>query len=642
MCNCIWRNKRYILRFIHNTAWFNERHMLSGTKLVTTKQTAFAIGMGLIAILASFIIIYIAYTNSIKTTEKNLYRYYTNKAKLIHSLIDVNQNRQDNVILSIIEQTHENQKSKPADEYICIVDSNSNLIFHTISPKTVGNYAGNNKILLSESNICVLNDLVSKKENFTGNYISSTGESQIAAFEYVPSKNWVIGVHRSKEKLLSEIRSQYSGFTTALIIIGGFLLPISLVFLFWASRVSYKRELHIMQITKNQLKTQNELLKAAKDKAELSDRLKSSFLANISHEIRTPMNGIIGFLNLLNDKNFSNSDKSRFINIINESGNRLLGTINDIIEISKIESGDTKVNLAPIEIDDFLSYCYNLFHPEAVHKNIGLSYIEPGGQSIKRIMSDKNKLDSIMANLLKNALKFTEKGDIRFGYEVRKNKVLFFVSDTGSGIEEDKIKSIFDRFVQGDNTDTRSYEGSGIGLSICKSYVELLGGAIWVNSEVNKGSTFYFTLPYNDIIKHNIPNEKMDQIIKETLAKKIKILIVDDDNVSTRLLSVVLNNYGFELLTVKNGVDALKSCKDNPDINLVLMDIQMPEMNGHQTTRQIRKFNKDIYIIAQTAYAYVEDEERAIQSGFNDYITKPIIKDELVLALEKYLNYLKN
>ena len=253
------------------------------------------------------------------------------------------------------------------------------------------------------------------------------------------------------------------------------------------------------------------------------------------------------------------------------------------------------------------------------------------------IKTDNVKVFGILTNLVRNAIKFTYKGSIEFGYEKKGEYLEFFVKDTGIGIPEIQKELIFERFRQGSESHNRGYEGSGLGLSICKSYVEMLSGRIWVESEEGKGSTFYFTIPYNPVSEetHTIENVIFTEN-KEVQIKKLKILIVEDDEISYSLLSRVVQKISKEVLHAITGVEAVEVCRKNPDIDLVLMDIRMPEMNGNEATRQIRQFNKDLIIIAQTAYGFSSDSEMAIVAGCNDYISKPINKTLLYELIKKH------
>jgi len=382
-------------------------------------------------------------------------------------------------------------------------------------------------------------------------------------------------------------------------------------------------------------------LKHAKEKAEEGDRLKSAFLTNMSHEIRTPMNGILGFLSLLDNTDLTNATRTKYINILNSSGERLLNTINDIIEISKIESGDVDIANSEINIQKLVTFYYDFFLPEAQAKNVQFKLILPDEHKLIRVHADKNKLDSVLINLIKNAIKCTDKGKIEFGYKVVGDNIKFFVKDTGMGINTESINIVFDRFIQSDISRTKAHEGSGIGLSICKAYVELMGGSIHVESEVNKGSYFYFTIPihseeaqkiavHGDILETGSPNTVINQ------DKKVKILVTEDDDVSSVYLKTVLASIDCEIMECNNGQKALELCKDFPDIDLILMDIQMPIMNGYEATRKIREFNKNVYIIAQTAYALGGDREKALEAGCNEYIPKPVNKTQLLNLIGKY------
>jgi signal transduction histidine kinase/CheY-like chemotaxis protein len=362
-----------------------------------------------------------------------------------------------------------------------------------------------------------------------------------------------------------------------------------------------------------------------KEKAEESDRLKSAFLANMSHEIRTPMNGILGFSELLKEPDLTGEQQQEFIRIIEESGVRMLDIINAIIDISKIESGLMKTDIKELNIYKHIEYLYTFFKPEVEEKRIQLLFKNTLAADEAIIRTDSEKFSSILIKLVKNAIKYSEEGSVEFGYDKKGEYLEFFVKDTGIGIPKDRQSAIFERFIQADISDKRAYQGAGLGLSISKAYVEMLGGKIWVESEEGIGSTFYFTLPYNPELKEknvvgNIVQEKEEKV----QIKKLKILIAEDDEISEKLININVENFSKEILKARNGSEAVEACRNNPDIDLILMDIQMPEMDGYEATRQIRQFNKDVVIIAQTAFGLTGDREKAIEAGCNDYIAKPI------------------
>lgn len=392
-----------------------------------------------------------------------------------------------------------------------------------------------------------------------------------------------------------------------------------------------------------------ELMKS-KTKAEESDRLKSAFLANMSHEIRTPMNGILGFAELLKTPNLSGAEQSEYISIIKKSGDRMLNIINDIVDISKIEAGQVKVFITETKLNDQTEFLYSFFRPEVEKK--GVQFILHNGLSAKEaiIKTDKEKVYAVLTNLIKNAIKFTTRGSIEIGYKIVNPLVVktlhatspqpaqqlhatapspppllqFYIKDTGFGIPADRQQAIFDRFVQADIADTRAFQGAGLGLSISKAYVEMLGGKMWVESEEGKGSVFYFTIPYIVESEQKLSNTNGMSNEENTQNKKLKILIVEDDETSEMLISIAVRNMSKETLKVRTGTAAIEACLANPDIDLILMDIKMPEMDGYEATRQIRKFNMDVFIIAQTAFGLVDEKEKALDSGCNDYISKPL------------------
>jgi len=382
----------------------------------------------------------------------------------------------------------------------------------------------------------------------------------------------------------------------------------------------------------------NEII-TAKVKAEESDRLKSAFLANMSHEIRTPMNGILGFAELLKEPMLSDEEQQKYIKVIHKSGKRMLGIINDIVSISKIESGQMHVSISATTINEQIESVYFFYLPEVEKKGLLLSIKNSLPAKQSRIKTDREKLYAILTNLVNNAIKFTSKGSIEFGYEKKGEFLEFFVKDTGSGVPEQKKEIIFERFRQGSELITKPYDGAGLGLSISKGYVEMLGGKIWVESQPGEGSTFYFTLPYNtQSDAKKIIRKAATEPVGIYKGKELKVLVVEDDDESQFIISTVLKKFGKEILQAGTGSEAVETCRINPGLDLVLMDVRLPEMDGYEATRQIRQFNKDIIIIAQTAYGFSDDREKAIAARCNDYISKPIVIEDLTGLIQKYFS----
>jgi CheY-like chemotaxis protein len=358
----------------------------------------------------------------------------------------------------------------------------------------------------------------------------------------------------------------------------------------------------------------------------------------MSHEIRTPMNGILGFATLLKKPNLAGEKQQKYLGLIEESGNRLLVIINDLISISKIESGQMKISISEININEKMMFLFDFFSSEAERKGLELLASYPASTSPIIINTDAEKFDSILTNLIKNAIKFTERGTVEFGYEIRDHKLLFHVKDTGIGISKDKQEIIFDRFVQADLKPSRSYEGSGLGLSISKAYVEMLGGEIWLESEEDQGTQFYFDLPFNH-------NNNSDLTIKSENASnaemyfgttKTTILIAEDDEISLLYMISNLESTGFNLITAKTGQEAVDICKHNKEVKMVFMDIKMPEMDGFTAAGLLKSIRPDLPIIAQTAYALESDRAKYIKV-FDDYLTKPVKTDDLKHIVNKYL-----
>ncbi len=400
----------------------------------------------------------------------------------------------------------------------------------------------------------------------------------------------------------------------------------------------------LVDITKRK-QAENELIKA-KEKAEEGDRLKSAFLANMSHEIRTPMNGILGFTELLKTLKLKSEEQQNYIGIIEKSGARMLSIINDIISISKIEAQQIEVTVSYTNVNEQLEYIYHFFRLEAEQKKLHLSFKNGLPQKEAEIKTDSEKVYAVLTNLVKNALKFTQTGSIELGYLKKDGFLEFYVKDTGPGIAEEQKKIIFERFRQGREGLNRSYEGAGLGLSISKAYVEMLGGKIWVeNNAANNGNppgaTFFFTIPAHPVKEM----EHVSQVVSPAQStknetRKLKILIVEDDKVSEILLIKMVEGLAKTIIKTTSGVEAVEACRKNPDIDLVLMDINMPEMDGYEATREIRKFNREVIIIAQTAYALTGDREKSIAAGCNNYISKPIDRVHLRKLINKYFSVL--
>ena len=372
-------------------------------------------------------------------------------------------------------------------------------------------------------------------------------------------------------------------------------------------------------------KLAEEKLIIAKEKADESNRLKTAFLNNISHEIRTPFNGILGFLSIIQHEVLTSSERDEYISIINQSAERLMNTINDIVEISQIQTGQMKLTTSETNLKKLIRKLSDRFKPNVESKGLKFTINNSLPDNIECIYTDSIKLYTILTNLIGNAIKFTNAGSIDFCIRKMADNLEFSVKDTGIGIPAYKYQTIFERFMQADVSNTRQFEGSGLGLSIAKAYVEMLGGKIWVESEEGKGSRFYFSIPFTTELENKI-DRKHDVLAfsTENKIKHLKILIAEDDQISDLLLTRTLKTISPEVLHAKTGVDAIESCHNNPDIDLVLMDIKMPEMDGYEATRQIRQFNKDVIIIAQTAFGMAGDREKAMAAGCNDFITKPI------------------
>ena len=384
-----------------------------------------------------------------------------------------------------------------------------------------------------------------------------------------------------------------------------------------------------------EMKKMQVALENAKLKAEESERLKAAFLANMSHEIRTPMNGLLGFVDLLKDPNLSYEEKMEYITIIEESGHRMLNIINDLINISKVESGQMQLNLADSNINDQIRFIQNFFKLEASNKGIELITSCPLESDLSIIKTDREKVYAVLTNLIKNAIKFTAKGTITVGYVIKDNKMEFYVKDTGRGIPSDKLKAIFDRFQQVDTQLSNGIEGSGLGLTISKAYIEMLGGKIWVDSLVGEGSTFYFTLPYNQQLENNRPYDLIEPEPSICmLPEKVTLLIVDKDDQERKYLKELLNTYNVRILSASTYMEALEKCKSTTEIDLVLMHITKSITDGTNAVKQMKELKPSMPVVAVSTYAIDNEHSHEL---FDEIIMKPLLSDRLIQIVEKYL-----
>ncbi len=396
-----------------------------------------------------------------------------------------------------------------------------------------------------------------------------------------------------------------------------------------AYALSLFRDLAHQKAIEKDLEAQNELLRLEKEKAEERDRLKSVFLANMSHEIRTPMNGIIGFSELLKDEDLEENKRNDYVDIIINSSNQLMQIIDDILEISRLETRRVKVKYSEISINSLMLEVFNLYNEKAKTNNTPL-YIKKGLSDVESVIStDTTKLRKIIYNLIDNALRYTNEGFIELGYERKGEKIEFYVQDTGIGVREEQLTSIFGRFNQGEKKLSQQKGGLGIGLSIAKENTELLGGKIWVESVYGEGSRFIFTIPFSPV-----------NSVDENFRYENTVLIAEDEEINSLCLQILLNKYSdkIKVLEAKNGMEAVELSKKHPEINLVLMDVKMPIMDGLSATKKLREMGVEAPIIAQTASTTDTDKRQATEAGCNGFVTKPIKKEALIKILDEYLD----
>lgn len=390
-----------------------------------------------------------------------------------------------------------------------------------------------------------------------------------------------------------------------------------------------------------QKKVLNDLIQA-KQKAEESDRLKSAFLANMSHEIRTPMNAIIGFTQFLLKPELSNDKKIQYVSIISEQAYALLRIVEDILDVSKIEVGQLKIISTDVDLSNLMNETFDYYY-QRIKVLEGKSQLSISMHLDERlnglnICTDEQRLKQVLKNLLDNAVKFTEKGIIEIGCDIKDKNLVFFVKDSGIGISSEKLDIIFDRFRQAEDSSTsKKYGGTGLGLSIVKGLVELMKGNMWVESELNKGTTFYFSLPFQGISDVAQKPEPFP-IELDTKVKNYTVLVVEDDKANREFLKELFIDSNFDLLVAENGAETIDIVRRKPHISVILMDIRLPDINGLELTRIVRRDYPQIKVIAQTAYASPADIQECMKAGCHDFISKPINIQKLFTALNKYLN----
>lgn len=401
----------------------------------------------------------------------------------------------------------------------------------------------------------------------------------------------------------------------------------------------------IAQDITERMLAERELLKA-KEAAEESVRVKENFLANMSHEIRTPMNGILGMAGLLG-KTTLNASQAKFLKIIKQSADNLLVVINDILDIAKIESGKLKLEAIPFNIHDTVKAAFQTFIYKAEEKEIVYTF-KPFNLDDTLLKGDPYRLNQVLLNLLNNAIKFTDEGTVTLSGEVVSETeealtIEFAVQDTGIGIPENKLETIFEGFTQAFSSTSRKYGGTGLGLNICKNLMEMQGGKIWVESNEGLGSTFKISITYPKYLEEQAFKKAHDAVNYKSL-ENVKVLLAEDNEVNVFLAKSILEGWNFKVDVAMNGLEATELVEKNP-YDIVLMDIQMPELSGLEATHYIRtnpdKAIANLPVIALTANALKGDAEKYLNAGMNDYVSKPFDEELLYLKMEALLHHKK-
>ncbi len=499
------------------------------------------------------------------------------------------------------------------------------------------------------SNLNALTELSEQLQDFQSAYYYYTDYSEIRDSihaqdlqERIAELETLYNFEQQESKLSeknAELKRQKTQKTAILIVL--FFMIVALSFIYLAYR---EKKLAEIQIVSHKLDLENSLVQKNKELenqiterkiAEESDKLKSAFLANMSHELRTPMNAIIAFSNFLRDPELTRPKRDEYLDHITTAGDSLLRLIADIIDIAKLEAKQLKISISPVNISRLLRETYKVFtniksknqYKAELRLNIDakIDYI---------VNTDAIRVKQLVSNLLENAFKYTPSGSIEFGMLVKQEWLEFYVSDTGIGIPKAKQEKIFDRFSQVETELNKKFGGTGLGLAICKNLVNLLGGDIWVESAARKGSVFRFTLPIRDLrsieVNKDYHPEGKTKIKTPNYNWESKtILVAEDEELNYKVLDSFLSKTKARILRANDGLKAVELCMTEK-IDLVLMDIQMPNMNGYEATQAIKKLNREVPVIAQTSFAMADERDKCLSAGCDDYITKPLNLDQLL------------
>ncbi|WP_108808638.1 response regulator [Aquimarina spinulae] len=514
--------------------------------------------------------------------------------------------------------------STEIDDLSCLKKVSSGKYHAYIGPKAVANYLIktenlDNLKIVSETQYTYAPSLAVQKSNvMLSNIIAKTTNSITDREKEIIFDNW----------LYNAVVPFYKKANFWITLTGIILLSLVVILL-------------LNRYLKYLIKQKTKELKIAKERAEESNKLKTAFIHNISHEVRTPMNGIIGFSELLNDPQITSDQQKEYSKIIINSSNQLINIIDDIIEISKLETNQVEVRFEEININETLQKLFSDFQSKAISKNIAIYLNNKLTDDQGIILMDKLKIHKILQNLIDNAIKFTTKGMIEISCEIENSSLVITIIDTGIGIKPEDQELIFRNFSQSEKEATKSYDGLGLGLSIAQKNANLIGGNVTFVSMVNKGSIFTLTVPYHPIVNSVISDTPLEKEKAPDIPIKQVILIVEDGDVNFLFLKTILlkmKGYKFVIHRAENGKKAVEICKKNEHIDLILMDIRMPVMDGYTATRKIKKMRPGLPIVAQTAYSTEEDIQKALDAGCDDFVSKPVDRKILKPIINKYFS----